>query len=225
MADRLELYNDALMLCGEKFLASLSEPRESRRLLDQVWTASGGAIKYCLEQGQWHFAMRTEQIDADPDITPAFGLANGFPKPSDWIATSAVCSDERFNTPLVQYADEIGYWYADITPIYVKFVSNDADYGGDLGKWPATFADYVSAYLASKVIMKLAGDKEKLVALLGRDMTGQKEGILRGRLSLAKNKAAMTQPAMRPAQGSWTRSRYGSGGYRNDRGNPGSLIG
>jgi len=34
---RLKLYNDALTACGESHLASLTEDREPRRLLDHVW--------------------------------------------------------------------------------------------------------------------------------------------------------------------------------------------
>ena len=37
MITRLQLYNSALLLLGERNLASLSENREPRRLLDHVW--------------------------------------------------------------------------------------------------------------------------------------------------------------------------------------------
>ncbi|MHB0965501.1 MAG: hypothetical protein ACYC36_03515 [Bellilinea sp.] len=215
---RILLYNDALMLCGERFLASLSEDREPRRLLDQVWDSNG--VRYCLEQGQWQFAMRAQQIDADAAIDPQFGYNNAFDKPTDWVLTSAVCSDERFNTPLLQYSDEMGYWMADIDPIYVKYVSDDAAYGNDLTLWPATFCDYVAAYFASKVIMKLTSDKEKVAALLT-----PRTGILAQRLLIAKSRAAMTQPTSFPAQGSWVTSRGGRRGTRRDRGNTGSLTG
>jgi hypothetical protein len=124
---RLQLYNQALRICGERRLASLTENREPRHLLDQVW-AEGG-VDDVLEQGQWNFAMRAVQIDSDPSVDPAFGLAYGFTKPTDWIRTAGFCSDERFSTPLLEYKDEAGYWYADITPIYVRYVSNDSGFG------------------------------------------------------------------------------------------------
>ena len=56
MTDRLSLYNDALLLCGERALTSLSEDREPRRLLDQIWNSGG--VNVCLAEGQWFFAMR-----------------------------------------------------------------------------------------------------------------------------------------------------------------------
>ena len=80
MTTQLDLYNGALLQVGERFLASLTEQREPRRLLDQVWAANG--VKTCLEEGQWPFAMRTVQVDYDPSITPTFGYARVFQKPT-----------------------------------------------------------------------------------------------------------------------------------------------
>ena len=221
---RLDLYNDALMLCGERFLASLSEDREPRRLLDQVWSSNG--VNNCLEQAQWWFAMRSVMIDYDASITPDFGYAKAFTKPTDWISTSAVCSDEFFRTPLLQYADERSNWFADITPIYVKYVSNDSNFGANLALWPATFCDYAAAYFASRIIGKLAGDKADQRATLFGPAGHPEKGLLGMRLAIAKSKAAFGQPTTYPAQGGWTRSRMGNRrGGRYDGGNTGSLIG
>lgn len=216
---RLNLYNDALLLCGERFLASLTEEREPRRLLDQVWDSNG--VRYCLEQGQWQFAMRTQQVDYDPSTEPPFGYRRAFNKPDDWVLTSALCSDEYFRSPLLRYSDELEFWYADLDVIYVKFVSNDSGYGADLSIWPATFCDYAAAYFASKVIAKLSSDKDKIQFLLGApgDIDG---GELGRRLKVAKSRAAMTQATQIPAPGAWTSSRYGRWG---DRGNRNRLIG
>ena len=221
--DRLALYNAALLLAGERFLATLAEDREPRRLLDAVWNTNG--VNYCLEQAQWWFAMRTVMIDEDPAITPTFGYRKAFTKPTDYISTSAVCSDEYFQVPLTRYAFEPGEWYADITPIYVKYVSNDAAYGGDIANWPATFCDYVAAYFASRIISKLAGDKSSQLAALFGPPGNPRSGILHMTLHAAKNKAAMTQPTQFPAQGNWSRARQGRRGGSRDGGNHGNLIG
>ena len=107
MTDRLSIYNGALMLAGERFLASLTEEREPRRLLDHVWDTGG--LKACLEMGQWAFAMRTTQVDYDTSVEPGFGYHRAFVKPDDWVLTSAVCEDEFFRSPLLRYWDEAGY--------------------------------------------------------------------------------------------------------------------
>jgi hypothetical protein len=212
MTTKLQVYNDALRLCGESSLASLTEAREPRYLLDEVY--ANGGIDFCLAQGFWQFAMISVQVDYDTDIEPAFGLQRAFTKPSDWVKTAAVCSDEHFKAPLLEYYDEVGYWYADIDTIYVKYVSNGVDYGYNLADWPQTFADYVSAHFASKIVVKLTGDEDK------------KESVLKERKRLlldAKNHDASGNPQQFPAPGNWLRSRGRSAG--RERGSTGSLTG
>lgn len=212
--NRLQLYQDALLLCKEKFLAALTDNVESRRLLDNVWASDG--IQYCLEQGQWQFAMRTQRIDYDPNVTTQFGYRYAFDKPADWVLTSALCSDERFISPLTQYSDETDYWTADITPIYIKFVSNDVQFGNNLSRWPASFTDYVAAYFASQIVGKLGKDEKTRDAILH-----PRTGILDRALLVAKNRAAMTQGTKYPATGSWVKARRGIGTGRGPLGDGG----
>lgn len=211
MTTRLRLYNDALLLCGERAVSTLTETTEPRRLLDQVWDSNG--VRKCLEEGQWRFAMRTQKLDYDPDIEPDFGLNRAFTKPSDWVLTSAVCSDEYFTEPLLNYTDESGYWYSDIDSIYVKFVSDDTAYGMDLNSWPDSFQEFVSAHFASRIVLKTANSEK------AKNIYALREKLLKD----AKSKAAMAEPTKFTPRGSWTRARqYGS---RGDRGNRGSLTG
>jgi len=212
---RLAIYNQALRICDERRLASLNEDRKPRYLLDQVWTAENGVVS-CLEEGQWNFAMRAVQIDYDPSVTTQFGLAYGFSKPDDWVRTSAFCSDERFEVPHRLWKEEAGYWYADITPIYVRYVSSDANYGQDLSKWPSTFAQYVATYFASQIIASLTADKER-IAIIEKKLIKAKRDAL--------NKDALNDPTGIPFRGSWARSRAGGRTPWRDGGNRGSLIG
>lgn len=223
-ATRLGLYQGACTLVGERMLGSLTEQCEARRLLDQAWDE--GAVRACLEHGQWIHAMRTMRIDYDPDIERQFGYARAFDKPTDWVVTSAVCSDEFFTVPIIRYADEIGYWFCDLDVIYVRIVSDDPDYGGNLSLWRPAFTEYVKAYLASKIVMKLSGDKSRWAAILGRDLGGLHDGILAAQLKNAKNKDAMAVAPGFPPTGGWVLSRAGRLGVRGDGGNQsGPLIG
>jgi len=211
---RLSLYNGALLECGERDLASLSENREPRRLLDRVW--DNGAVDFCLSAGQWRFAKRTLQLAPETSIQPDFGYRNAYAIPDDHIRTTAVCSDEYFNVPLTQYTVEQGFWFADISPLYVSYVSNDTSFGGDLSLWPQEFVQYVEAYLASKIVEKLSQNTakwEKLYALVKR------------RKLDAESSDAMESPTSFPPTGSWVLSRVGRSAGRRDRGNRGSLIG
>lgn len=221
--DRLALYNGALMLAGETFLATLTEQREPRRLLDQVWDVGG--VRACIEKAQWHFAMRAVRLDHDPAYARDWGYAYAFSKADDWVQTSAVCSDEFFRTPITSYQDEVGYWYADVDPIYIRYVSDDAAFGGNMSKWPASFCNFVKCYFASEILPKLAGDRaEQMRRIMGPP--GQPEkGQLHITFHMAKSSAAFGQPTQYPAQGAWSSARRGNRAGNRDGGNRGSLIG
>jgi hypothetical protein len=218
MTTRLQLYNGALQIIGEREIVTLAEDREPRRSLDQSW--NDGAIRYCLERAQWKFAMRATRVDHDTSVAPEWGFQYGFLKGDDWVSTAGVCQDEYFKVPLVQYEDEIGYWWADIDPIYVRYVSSATQYGGDLSRWPATFTNYVKAYLASQIVAKTQGASEGKI--------NQVMAIAREALKVAKNKDAQGGPPRFAAQGSWVRSRQGGSRNRGPLGDGGSssnLIG
>lgn len=221
--DRLKIYNGALLLCGEKHLASLTERREPRYLLDQVW--NDGGVRGCLEQAQWHFAMRTSQFDYNPSFVAEFGFQRAFTKPDDWVITSGVFEDGYCLTPLTQYADEKGYWFSDRDTIYVRYVSDAVTYGMDLAGWPVSFTDYVKAYFASRVIHKLSASEQKIVFLMGPQAKPDK-GWLGRSLMIAKNKSAMVMPTTFPTRGTWAAARMnGRNSNRADGGSQTQLIG
>lgn len=220
---RLSIYNNALMICGVRGLSALSDETEGRRLLDAVW--NDGGVDHCLSQGQWRFAIRTQKLDYDASIAPTFGYRRGFEKSTDWLLTAAVCQDEYFYTPLLQYTDEAGVLYSDLDQIYVKFVSNDSGYGGNLALWPPTFTAYVEYYFASRVVFKLSTDETRREYLLGPPGRPER-GAAGGALTTARNRDAISEPTRFFAAGSWVKSRNGRGtGNQRDGGNPNSLIG
>jgi hypothetical protein len=212
MTSRLKIYNDALLVCGERSIASLTEARESRRLLDTVWDSGG--VDHCLQEAQWKFAMRTQMLDYDTSITPEFGYQRAFQKGSDWLLTSAVCTDEYFNAALLQYNEEAGYIYCDLDQIYVRFVSNDTSYGGDLSLWTSRFSEYVAAHFAARIITTLSSDKERQKSVFSIEQLRMKE---------AKSLDAMADPEKIRKSGSWVASRRN--GTRSDRGSNSQLIG
>jgi len=214
VTSKLQIYNGALALIGERALASLTEARESRRLLDLAYDDDG--IKACLEAGQWYFAMRSQKITYDPSISPTWGFRRVFDVPSDHVRTCALCSDESFNVPLLEYREEANFWYADLDIIFVRFVSQDTSYGFDLSLWPASFTEFVKAHFASKV-------SPTVTTSVGETKDSMQYRALM--LKHAKSLAAMADGATFPAQGSWTRARQASGRGWRDRGNTGSLIG
>lgn len=208
-ADKLSLFNDALTLCGERMLASLTEERESRRLLDQAWAA--GAVNFCLETGQWNFAVNSIKLVYSPSTSPPpFGFRYAFDKPDDYIRTMAVSIDEYFRCPLIRYVDEANFWFADEDTLYIRYVSNLPEYGGNMGKWPGSFTEMVSSYLASKVVTKLTQDNGRW-AMVRKDYEDRRKE--------AKSNDAMNEPTTFPPRGSWVRARTaGRNGFVDDGG-------
>lgn len=205
---QLSLYNGALRNLKERRLASLSENREPRRVLDDVWE---GALSYVLEQGLWNFASRTSRFTPNPSYTASFGYQNQFVKPDDFVRLVGIYSDPYGNVPLNQYTDETGCWYSDLSEIYVTYISNDASYGADFSRWPQTFIKYVEAYLAFEAGPRITGkeDDGKMLVRTLRD---------------AHSKDAMNEPTRFMPQGSWVSART-NGSTGNIRKNRGSLIG
>lgn len=160
--------------------------------------------------------MRTVQIDYDPSVQPGFGYSRGFSKPSDWVLTSSLCADEFFREPLTRYVDESGYWYSDLSTLYVRFVSSDPHYGLDINKWPDSFREFVEVHFASKIILKLSNSQEELQRLMA---------LRKATLKTAKSRAAMAEPTSFPAQGAWSRSRNRFPNRRDGGGSTGNLIG
>ena len=210
MADehKLALYNRALVFLGQRPLASLTENRKPRRVLDLVWDAN--FVREVLSEGFWNFAARTTSRDASEDVTPPFGFRYAFEKPDDWVRTYSMCTDEFFQCALLRFEDEQGYWFADSNKIYVKYVSDDVDYGGNFAIWPPKLFLYAACLLAKGACMQITQDQglEDRVTVQCSDLLAKAKGV-----------DGSADPP-RPKQfGSWVRNRTGGTRYgysRND---------
>lgn len=200
MTTKLFLYNEALGHLGERQIASLTEPREPRRVLDSYWD---DVVAYCLAEGLWRFARRTVQQDADTTVTPQFGFNNAFPYPSDWIRTQIVSTSPQLDPPLLQYRDEGGYIFANFTPLYHAYISSDNKYGMNIAQWPERFVDFVGLRLARYACLRITNDKEL------REQLKKDEDKAR---RTAKAEEAMNDPPGLPPVPMWVRARRGAFG-------------
>jgi hypothetical protein len=217
MTDKLTLYNLALGHLNERRLASLNEQREPRRVLDDYYASVTG---FCLERKIWNFMLRTVEIDASSTVTPAFGYNFAFKIPNDWVRTRWVSVSPQMQPPLNDFREETGYWYANATPLFISYSSNDPLYGMNLGAWPASFEDYVALRLAAKACGRITGKSELLPGpegLLKREEKAYK---------IASANCAMNEAVGFAPVSSWVRARRGSGRSGNSDDNPGgSLLG
>jgi hypothetical protein len=199
VATQLQIYNQALLALRASPLASVSEARESRRVLDEFYTT---VLAEMLEAGFWKFAMRTVKITEDTSNTPEFGYSHAHNKPDDWVRTYQLSDSERLEYSLDDWIEESNLFFADVTPIYVRYVSNDSDYGGDLTRFTSRYTKAVAFELAWRSLPKLAGTGVEKEALLK-----DKEAAI----SEAKSFEALREPSRRPPAGRWNRARFGRG--------------
>lgn len=194
-ASQLSLYNKALRWLEERQLASLTEPREPRRLLDAEWE---DAVNTCLYMAYWKFAIRQVMATPDSAAVPNFGRKYSFRKPDDWVKTYQISTDDRFFMLYRDFVDENNIWYGDPPTLYIRYVSRDPNFGWNLGYWTPGFVEYLAGYLALLIAPRIKQSEEKVTAIEKR---------------LARTKAAamasdaMDGPPGRIPIGTWAASR------------------
>ncbi len=202
MTSKLGLYKGALRALGETTITALTDTRPARYTLDEIWDDDFRDL--VLQAGLWNFAMKTVRIEYTGDLTPDFGPQYAFDKPTDWIRTAAVSANEDFKPPLSErddglgYWDEQDYWFANYDTLYVKYVSNDENYGYDLSRWPANFTQYASHMIAALGAERITQNRMKKSDVIS---------MADEWLSRAQNTDAMNQTSMIQPQGTWASSR------------------
>jgi hypothetical protein len=209
---KLAVWNGSLLAVGHRRLSDTGEAVEAGRELTAVWPQ---VLAECVSIGSWNFAMETIKAEYDTGVTPEFGYSKVFAKPTDWVRTIGISADENFSLPLLHYYDDMNFWSAEDSPIYIRYVSNDTGLGYDLSRWGAAFTRYVELELATRLCLKLT-QSEKLEEKLEQKRDKAKRTAL--------NQDAMNepQPKFGPPSG-WTAAR-GNGGSR-ERGSRSNLTG
>ena len=153
--DQLGIYNDALLILGERRLASLTEDREVRHRLDSIWAFD--AREYCLEVTKPRFACTVSKLDT-PTTPSEHGYEFEFALPSDYVALAGVFSDENLEAPISRYIVEGRAIACEHSEIYLRYISKDAAKGLDFALWTPSFAKVVSAYLAKELAPRTRPD-------------------------------------------------------------------
>ncbi len=206
MTTKLQVYNMALLNIKESKLASLTENREARRVLDEFYDQD---LQFMMEAGFWKFALRSVKITKDPSTVPDFGPGYVFNKPSDWVRTYAISASERLEPPLEDWLEESNGIIADVDPIYMRYVSNsDSGYGYDLDRWTARFVRAFSWRLSSSIAPKVTGASGEAMERI--------EGQAAKTLSEALSFEALREPMKRPPTGRWNTGRFGGRRGRAD---------
>lgn len=205
MTSKLGVINGAMRLLKSRKMTDAElagNTRESARIANEVWDAD--FVRGCLEAGNWRFAVRSRQITADPGIDPQFdgegGYQYAFEKDTDWLRTCGVFRDADMCEAYNDYNDEAGFIFANVDTLYVRYISDDASFGGSMSLWPRSFQEYAEAKLASGIAGPLTQQSQELDDLAAR------------KLAAATAKDVINEPTRRQPYSSWVRARF-SGGY------------
>lgn len=150
--DQLSLYNDALLLLGQRKLDSLAEAREPRYRLDDIYGLE--AIRYCLELAKPVFARTTTKLTVSSTPTNT-SFTNLFTLPSDYVSTVEIYIDGDLDRPLKRYLQEGSTIACNYATIYVRYITDSKA----LTAWSPAFAKLFAAYLAQELATRIAPEE------------------------------------------------------------------
>lgn len=206
MVTKLELYNGALGHLGSVRLGAsgLNENRPDRRELDAVYDRT---LQYMLEQGVWFFALRSQLWEPDTDVDARFGLPYTYTLPDDFVRIRSIATDEAQTFEDRTYKREGRAIFSAQSQLYLTYVSNDPDYGLNLGAFTEMYATAVEAELAYRSGLPITKDKSTK-----NDLMVIKQRLL----TAAKRKEAVDERVKEKPTSSWVNSRF-NGSPRDQR--------
>lgn len=207
----LQVYNGALMILKVRRLSTTTDNRPERLAMDDEYNK---CVQAMLEEGDWNFAAKSILLEASVDVEPSFGYNYAFEKPDDFVRLISLGADSTQWPPLQDFRDESAgangaIWLANVDPIYVTYVSNDANYGLERNRWPQTFVRAVEYDLAQRIA--------PYITTWGADELRGLRAEAREALRNAKTKDARGQPVQYPPPGRLTLARNGSRGMSGRR--------
>lgn len=210
MATKLTVYNRALLALKTRRLVTLTENRSERRDLDAVY---GETLEWMLERAMWNFALATEEWTPSAEAEPQFGYQYAYERPDDYSRLVRIAANERFVPTLSDFSEEGDFFFSDVSPMWVQFVSTDPQRGRDPGKWTPSFAEAFAMELAWRagphICSMSAQDKDQL----GKDR--------KRALNEAKTSDAVNQPMGILPPGRLVQARTGRrNSYNNMRRTP-----
>ena len=160
---QLDVWNQALLLVGDRPLSSDTEDREARYRCQEIWKT---APEFCVEQAKPTFARKGVTLTLTASATVAFGHTTALP--ADHAGLVGVYRNGDLSTPYSRYVVEGSNLLSDQTALFIRYVSNAN--ATNLALWDTTFAELVIAYMAMKLAERFDPDK---LDSLSKSFTGR----------------------------------------------------
>jgi hypothetical protein len=192
MATKLEIYNEALRMCGDLRLANITEDVEARYALDDAWSRS---VLFVASQANWPHAYASAQValssdTSSPGYTKSYTINN-----ANWLRTVMVSLDEHFAVG-AHYHQALGKLFLNTAAsnIFVRYIDRTYLADGSISTWSEMFCSAVSHRLAFEVCERLTQDPQKAQNIYG---------LFVEVLNLAKSQLALETSMMMISPSQW----------------------
>ena len=160
--DKLGLYNDACRIAGAERLADLTEAREARYKLDEIFDL--GAIEFCLRIAMPAFARKTASLsNAGASTSPAYSATHNLP--SDFVINllradglPSLYADAKLEQPVARHHRDGDVIYTDYDTVYLRYVYLNETYS----TWDAEFVRLFTAYLGMELAERIAPHRYRI---------------------------------------------------------------
>jgi hypothetical protein len=191
MPTQATVIKNALRLAGEPSNVGIDS---DKKIVREMLGAYDDVVKAAFESHNWNNFKTLQQLT---QVTPAVpGWDYTFNVPASFARVIHVSNLTREDLPGIEYGFQAGKILTNYETTYLWFV--DRTYEAQVGGWPQTFANMISALIANETYP--INDEA--------DATRQRIGTeLVERTNLAKSYDASTDPVMRAPVGSYVTAR------------------
>lgn len=189
MASEVGICNRALQKLGDKRITSLTEDAANARACNTAYAICRDAE---LEKHEWSFAIARAELAADA-LAPAWGRANSFQLPSDFIRLAHDYPEDNNNAKDWQIEGQ-KLITDDSAPIYIRYVKRVTD--------PNLFSSLFQEALAARLALELC---EELTQSNSKKESAQADYTQAVRE--AKRSNAIQRVSSEPPEDAWLSAR------------------
>jgi len=151
---KLGIYNGALLLLGQRALASDVEAREPRFDLDNLY--DNGGVDYCLEIVKPRYGSKLVFLTGfAPTAITQFTWQTDLPD-ADFLALVDLFADGKLEQPIEKFYREADFILSDFENLYCRYIQDFATSG--LTNMTPSFGRVVMAYFARELSVKYDPD-------------------------------------------------------------------